>query len=218
MTRQERTEDKGRVGRDTSLSTLAVRKSRRYSEQTLTTDLHACDTGIPAFDDFALAELELERIALSVRVEDLAVLKLANVANLDEVTSLGHRATADLVVLDLKATLEGLDLACTALLLLSVLLLLLGLLLLLFLLLLRLRLLDYLLRARWNSLAVLSLELFVQLLLLCFGWLGLINLYDIRVAGTLLGVGLLLGLVYDLLEAAIESQFTKVSLQQEAAH
>lgn len=55
-----RTEDKGGVARDARLGLLAIRHRRRDGDQPLTAGLHASDTDIPALDDLALAQTELE--------------------------------------------------------------------------------------------------------------------------------------------------------------
>ena len=127
------------------------------------------------------------RLALSVLIEDLAVLELADVANPDKVASLSGRTGTDLVVLNYKTTAQRLgltiDLALGLLCLFSLLLLLR----LLFLRLLFLRLilgllsLLFLLSSCWNRFTVLSL-----LLLLLF-LLGLgCSLCSVFLAGALL--------------------------------
>jgi hypothetical protein len=67
----------------------------------LSADGHAGDTDVPALDDLAGAELESERLALLVAVEDLVVLlELADVAHADAVAVLGGGTGAGLLVVD----------------------------------------------------------------------------------------------------------------------
>ena len=97
-------EDKLRVGRNAGESLLAVCERRRDGDATLTTDSHAGDTNVPALDDLATSELEGERLALLVGVEDLAVLELADVAHSDGVTALGSNTLTKLLVVQLDST------------------------------------------------------------------------------------------------------------------
>ena len=59
-------EDQLRVTRDAGKSLLAVGEMGRDRDATLSTDSHASNTDVPALDDFALTELEAERLALLV--------------------------------------------------------------------------------------------------------------------------------------------------------
>ena len=54
------TEDQSGVGRNTRLRHLAVCHGGGDGEETLATRLHANDSDVPALDDFAFAETELE--------------------------------------------------------------------------------------------------------------------------------------------------------------
>lgn len=58
--------DQLRVGRNTGESLLAVRKVRRDGDTALRANCHASNSNLPALDDFALAELEGERLSLLV--------------------------------------------------------------------------------------------------------------------------------------------------------
>ena len=101
-------EDQSAVGRDAGHGPAAVGQVGGDGQATLTADLHTGNTDIPALDDLALAELECERRALLVGVEDLAVLELADVAHADLVATLGGAASADLPVVN-GYTLNDLD-------------------------------------------------------------------------------------------------------------
>lgn len=97
-------EDKLGVGGNAGEGLLAVCKRRRDGDTTLTTDSHAGDTDVPTLDDLALSELEGERLALLVGVEDLAVLELADVAHSDSVATLGSNTLSELLVVHLDST------------------------------------------------------------------------------------------------------------------
>lgn len=97
-------EDELGVTGDTGESLLAVGELRRNGDTTLTTGGHTGDTNVPALDDLTLAQLEGERLALLVGVEDLAVLELTNVTHGNGVTALGGNTLTKLLVVDLDAT------------------------------------------------------------------------------------------------------------------
>ena len=59
-------EDQLGVARDSRKALLAVSKMRRNGDTALATRGHASNTDIPTLDDFTLAELEGERLALLV--------------------------------------------------------------------------------------------------------------------------------------------------------
>lgn len=101
-------EDQLGVGGDAGKSLLAVCEVRRNCDTALATRGHASNTDVPALDDFTLAQLEGERLALLVGVEDLAVLELANVPHGDNVATLSSSTLAELLVIDLH-TLDLLD-------------------------------------------------------------------------------------------------------------
>lgn len=60
-------EEKRRVRWDAGDCLVAVRKARWNRESSLGLDPHAKDTNIPAFDNLASADLEVEWLALFVR-------------------------------------------------------------------------------------------------------------------------------------------------------
>lgn len=66
-------EDQLRVTRDAGKSLLAVGEMGRDRDATLSTDSHASNTDVPALDDFALTELEAERLALLVGCTEMSV-------------------------------------------------------------------------------------------------------------------------------------------------
>lgn len=97
-------EDELGVAGDSGESLLAVGELRRNGDTTLTTGGHAGNTNVPALDDLTLTQLEGERLALLVGVEDLAVLELTNVAHGNDVASLGSNTLTELLVVNLDAT------------------------------------------------------------------------------------------------------------------
>ena len=97
-------EDELGVAGDAGESLLAVGELRRNGDTTLTTGGHAGNTNVPALDDLTLTQLEGERLALLVGVEDLAVLELTNVAHGNDVASLGSNTLTELLVVNLDAT------------------------------------------------------------------------------------------------------------------
>lgn len=101
-------EDQRRVTRDAGKALGAICQVCGNGDSPLATNGHAGNTNVPALDDLAATELEAERLALLVAVEDLAVLELANVAHADTVTLLGCRAASDLLVVNCHAV-DGLD-------------------------------------------------------------------------------------------------------------
>lgn len=92
--------DKGRVSGKTRKLLVAVSELGWASETTLSTDLHALDTLIPALDDFALTKLEVERLAAGALVEDLAVGELADVAHADLLAGLASGTVTLALLLD----------------------------------------------------------------------------------------------------------------------
>jgi hypothetical protein len=101
-------EDQGGVLGDAGERLRAVGVVGRDGDTSLTTNLHAGNTDVPALDDLTGTELEAEGLALLVGVEDLAVLELADVAHTDAVTLLCGGAGAGLLVVDGDAV-DGLD-------------------------------------------------------------------------------------------------------------
>src|SRR5262245_20520251 len=83
---------------------LAVGEVGRDRDAPAPADLHPRHAAVPAGDDLALAELELERVAaVPARVELAAVLpRHADVVDLDDLAGLGLVAVADLDVLQLE--------------------------------------------------------------------------------------------------------------------
>lgn len=97
-------EDQLGVGGNAGEGLLAVSKLGRNGETALSTGGHAGNTDVPTLDDLTTSELEGERLALLVGVEDLAVLKLADVAHGNSVTALGGNTLSKLLVVNLDTT------------------------------------------------------------------------------------------------------------------
>src|SRR5882672_1682985 len=98
-------EHQGGVGRDhAATALLAVGELGRDGELAHAADLHAFDALVPALDDIARAEGEVERVAAAAAgVELLAVGELADVVHEDVVAGARRGAAADDQVLDDQA-------------------------------------------------------------------------------------------------------------------
>ena len=95
-------EDEGGAARDVwGSATGTVGVVGGDGDPALGADGHAGNTDVPALDDLAATELEGERLALLVAVEDLVVLlELSDVAHANTVAVLGGGTGASLLVVD----------------------------------------------------------------------------------------------------------------------
>ena len=59
-------EDQRRIGGNVGHGFAAVGKMRGNGDAAFTTDAHAGDANVPAFDDFAFAQLEAKRLAFLI--------------------------------------------------------------------------------------------------------------------------------------------------------
>lgn len=96
-----------RVGGDSGNLLVSISKLGGDGEATLSTNVHANETLVPAGDNLTAAKDEREGLAASVGVELLSVLQLANVTHAEALAWLCGGSGSDLDVLDDKTGGEG---------------------------------------------------------------------------------------------------------------